>query len=160
VRAGLKNDDGRARGSIGSVYRNLSAEEIKPLLPAIYQAIVQPAPSGEMFADSIRVEGLQLLAKHRIAEGISACVQYTRDQNPWASQERTPKLMKILLTYGTHAKAVIPELTRLADYFEKDEKDFPKNLMLVKAKSVRETIRAIEASTDAPELVRLKLAGE
>ena len=160
VRAGLKNDDGRARGSIGSVYRNLSAEEIKPLLPAIFQAIVQPAPSGEMFADSIRVEGLQLLAKHRIAEGISACVQYTRDQNPWASQERTPKLMKILLTYGTHAKAVIPELTRLADYFEKDEKDFPKNLMLVKAKSVRETIAAIEASTDTPELVRLKLAGE
>ena len=48
VRAGLKNQDGRARGSIGSVYRNLSAEDIKPLLPAIYQAIIEPAPSGEM----------------------------------------------------------------------------------------------------------------
>ena len=156
VRAGLKNQDGRARGSIGSVYRNLSAEEIKPLLPAIYQAIIEPAPSGEMFADSIRVEGLRLLAKHRIEEGISACVKYTRDQNPWASQERTPELMKILLSYGTHAKSVIPELTRLADYFEKDEKDFPKELMLMKAKCVRETIRAIEASTDSPELIRLK----
>jgi hypothetical protein len=33
VRAGLKNQDGRARGSIGSVYRNLSAEEIKPCCP-------------------------------------------------------------------------------------------------------------------------------
>jgi hypothetical protein len=32
VRAGLKNQDGRARGSIGSVYRNLSAAEIKPLV--------------------------------------------------------------------------------------------------------------------------------
>ena len=156
VRAGLKNDDGRARGSIGSVYRNLSAEEIKPLLPAIYQAIVEPAPSGEMFADSIRVEGLRLLAKHRIEEGLSACVKYARDQNPWDSQKRTPELMKILLTYGAHAKAVIPELTRLADYFEKDEKDFPKNLMLVKAKSVRETITAIQASTDSPELIRIK----
>ena len=156
VRAGLKNQDGRARGAIGSVYQNLFTEEIKPLLPAIYQAVVEPAPSGEMFADSIRVEGLRLLAKHRIEEGISACVKYTRDQNPWDSQERTPKLMKILLTYGTHAKSVIPELTRLADYFEKDEKDFPKNLMLVKAKSVRETIAAIEASTDSPELIRLK----
>ncbi len=156
VRAGLKNQDGRARGAIGSVYRNLSTDEIKPLLPAIYQAIVEPAPSGEMFADSIRVEGLRLLAKHRIEEGISACVKYTRDQNPWASQERTPELMKILLTYGTHAKSVIPELTKIADYFEKDEKDFPKNLMLVKAKSVHETITAIEASTDSPELIRLK----
>ena len=156
VRAGLKNQDGRARGAIGSVYRNLSTEDIKPLLPAIYQAVVEPAPSGEMFADGIRVEGLRLLAKHRIEEGISACLKYTRDQNPWASQERTPELMKILLTYGTHAKLLIPELTRLADFFEKDEKDFPKNLMLVKAKSVRDTISAIEASTESPELIRIK----
>ena len=156
VRAGLKNQDGRARGSLGSVYRNLSAEEIKPLLPAIYQAIIEPAPSGEMFADSIRVEGLRLLAKHHIEEGISACVQYTRDQNPWASEHRTPELMNILLSYGTHAKAVIPELTKIANYFEKDEKDFPRELMLRKAKCVRETIRAIEASTDTPELINLK----
>ncbi len=156
VRAGLRNQDGRARGAIGSVYRNLDTEEIKPLLPAIYQAVVEPAPSGEMFADGIRLEGLRLLAKHRIEEGISACVKYTRDQNPWASENRTPELMKILLSYGTHAKSVIPELKKIADYFEKDEKDFPKKLMLLKAKSVRETIAAIEASTDSPELIRIK----
>jgi hypothetical protein len=36
VRAGLKNQDGRARGSIGSVYRHLSTDDIKPLLPAIH----------------------------------------------------------------------------------------------------------------------------
>ena len=90
VRAGLKNEDGRARGTIGSVYRNLSAEEIKPLLPAILQAVVEPAPSGEMFADEIRVEGLRVLAEHRVEEGINACVTYTRDQNPWESQNRTP----------------------------------------------------------------------
>jgi hypothetical protein len=156
VRAGLGNQDGRARGAISSVYRNLSAEEIKPLLPAIYQAIVEPAPSGEMFADSIRVEGLRVLAKHRIKEGIAACVKYTRDQNPWDSQERTPQLMKILLCYGTNAKSVIPELAKLADYFEKDEKDFPRELMIMKAKCVRDTIREIEASTDSPELISIK----
>jgi hypothetical protein len=156
VRAGLKNQDGRARGSIGSVYRILSAEEIQPLLPAIYQAIVEPAPSGEMFADTIRVEGLRLLAKHRIEEGIDACVRYTRDQNPWASEHRTPELMEILLSYGTHAQAVIPELARIGNYFEKEEKNFPRNLMLQKAKSVRETIRAIEASTNTPVLGRIQ----
>jgi len=156
VAAGLRNEDGRARGEVGGIYQQLTYDELKPLLPAILEAIVTPAPSGEMFADSIRVEGLRLLAKHRIEEGISACVNYTRDQNPWASEERTPKLMKILLTYGAHGKSVIPELTRIGDYFEKDEKDFPKNLMLMKAKSVRATISAIEASTDTPELIRLR----
>ena len=155
VRAGLKNEDGRARSSLSSVYRKLSAQEIKPLFPAIYRAIVEPAPSGEMFADGIRVEGLRLLAKHHIEEGLQACVKYTREQNPWESQIRTPDLMKILLTYGTHAKAVIPDLTKLADYFEKDEPDFPKELMKQKAKCVRETIRAIDAATETPELVRL-----
>ena len=156
VRAGLKNQDGRARGSIGSVYRQLSLAEIQPLLPAIHEAIIQPAPSGEMFADGIRVEGLRLLAEHHIEEGISALVLYTRDQNPWESQNRTPELMKILLSYGAHAKGVIPELSKIADYFEKEEEDFPRDLGLMKAKSVRETINAIQAATDTPELIRLK----
>ena len=155
VRAGLKNQDGRARGSIGSVYRHLSTDDIKPLLPAIHEAIVQPAPSGEMFADGIRVEGLRLLAQHHIEDGIRALVTYTRDQNPWSSQNRTPELMKILLAYGTHAKAVIPDLEKLAHYFEKEEKDFPKHLGLQKANSVRDTIKAIESSTDTPTLIKL-----
>lgn len=156
VRAGLKNQDGRARGSIGSVYRNLSAEEIKPLLPAIYEAIVVPAPSGEMFADTIRVEGLRLMAQHHIKEGMSACVTYTRQQNPWSSENRTPELMKILLQYGTHAKALIPDLKKLAHYFEHDEKNFPKHLMRQKAQCLRDTIKALETSTDTPKLQSLK----
>jgi HEAT repeat protein len=156
VRAGLHNEDGRARGSVGSIYRRLTLEEIKPLLPAIHEAIVQPAPSGEMFADEVRVEGLRLLAQHHIEDGMKALVIYTRDQNPWASERRTPELMQILLTYGTHAKAVIPDLTRIATYFEKEEEDFPPHLMREKANAVRETIIAIEASTDTPELIRIQ----
>ncbi len=156
VEAGLKNQDGRARGSIGSVYGRLTLDQIKPLLPAILQAVETPAPSGEMFADQIRVEGLRVLAKHHIAEGMDALVRYTREQNPWASQERTPELMKILLAYGSHAKAFIPELAKIADYFEKDEPDFPKKLGLQKAESIRATIRAIEASTETPKLTQLQ----
>ena len=52
--------------------------------------------------------------------------------------------------YGTNAKSVIPELTKIAHYIEKEEKDFAEELMVVKAKCVRETIRTIEASTDSP----------
>jgi hypothetical protein len=63
--------------------------------------------------------------------------------------------MTILLSYGTHAKRLIPELETLAHYFEKDEKDFPPKLMLEKANSVRETIRAIETSAETPALRRL-----
>jgi HEAT repeat protein len=156
VRAGLKNEDGRARSDFGSVYRNLSAEAIKPLLPAILQAAVEPAPSGEMFADGVRVEGLRVLAKHHVEEGIRACVDYIRGQNPWASEHRTPELTKILVSYGANAKIVVPELERIAADFADGEPDFPKNLSLQKAAAVREAIREIQASNDRPELIRIK----
>jgi alpha-galactosidase len=66
--------------------------------------------------------------------------------------------MEILLSYGTHAKAVVPELKELASYFEKDEPDFPEELMKQKAQCVRDTIRAIEATTQTPKLIRLNNA--
>ena len=159
VKVGLGNQDGRARGSLSSVYRNLTSTEIAPLLPAIYQAVQEPAPSGEMFADSIRIEGLRLLAKHHVQEGIAATVQYTREQNPWNSQKRTPELMEILLSYGTHAQTVVPELTEIANYFEKDEPNFPKHLMAQKAQCVRDTIQALEKAQQTPTLIPLQKFG-
>jgi len=50
-----------------------------------------------MIADETRAEGLRVLAKHHVAAGLQAGVHYLRDQNPWASEERTPELLKILV---------------------------------------------------------------
>jgi hypothetical protein len=155
VRAGLLNQDGRARGSFGSVYQNLSYEEIMPLLPAVHQAIVEMAPSGIMFASDIRMSGLELFAKHRINEGIELLVDYARNQKGHASEIRIVKVMEMLKSYGSHGKRVIPQLEAAAKYFENGEKDFPRHLSLGKAKLVRETIEVIEASTDEPELIPL-----
>ncbi|MEI6176688.1 MAG: DUF6288 domain-containing protein [Verrucomicrobiota bacterium] len=156
VRAGLKNQDGRARGSIASVYRKLSYKEIEPLLPAIYQAVVVPSPSGEMFADGVRIEGLNVLTQHHIEEGIQTCVDYARTQNLWGSEKRIVTLMDILCTYGTHAKSMIPQLQRYADEIAPGEKGFPPNLSRQKAEFIRATIRKIEALTETPELIRMQ----
>jgi hypothetical protein len=156
VRAGLENEDGRARGEISSIYRMLSYEEIEPLLPVIHQAVAEPAPSGEMFADQVRIEGLRVLSQHRIEEGIQACVDYVRTQNLWASEKRIVVLMDILRSYGSRAKPMIPQLNRYADEIAKGETAFPAKLSLEKAETVRETIRLIEASTESPELIQIK----
>lgn len=156
VRECLKNEDGRARGSVASIYDKLSLEEIQPLLPMIYEAAAKPSPSGEMFADQVRIAGLKVLATHHIEEGIPACVDYLANQNPWASQIRTGEILKILESYGTHAKATIPALAQLADTFSKGEKDFPKQLSLQKEKDVRDAILRIEAATETPELIKIK----
>jgi hypothetical protein len=51
---------------------------------------------------------------------------------------------------------VVPQLAKIADYFENEEKDFPRELKLRKAQCVRQTIQAIEASTETPELIHLQ----
>ena len=155
VRAGLLNEDGRARGSIVSVYENLTYDEIKPLLPAIHKAIIEPAPSGIMFADGIRISGLELLTKYRIDEGIELLADYSRNQKKHGSEKRILKVMEMLKAYGVHGKRVIPQLKAVANFFENEEKDFPHHLSLRKAEFVRKTIVAIEASIDEPKLIYL-----
>jgi HEAT repeat protein len=156
VTAGLRNEDGRARSSIAEVYKMLSYEDIKPLLPAILEASAKPAPSGEMFADGIRIAGLEILAGQHIAEGIPACTDYILKQNLWGSEKRTPVVLRILASYGVHAKAAIPALKAAAENFDKGEVDFPKHLSQGKAADVRKAIAAIEAATDKPELRKLR----
>ena len=156
IARGLQNQDGHARSKVSRIYARLTFEEIQPLLPAIRDAIVRPAPSGEMFADGVRLAGLKLLAAHHIEEGIAACADYVRTQNPWASQERIREILPILLQYGAHAQRAVPQLREAVEYFEQREPDFPKKLSLQKAADVREAIVKIEASTDRPELKQLK----
>ncbi|MEO0478389.1 MAG: DUF6288 domain-containing protein [Planctomycetota bacterium] len=155
ILAGLRNEDGRARSAVGNIYDRLSLEELRPLLPAIHEAILQTAPSGIMFADGVRMAGLRLLAKHRVEEGIAACAFYVRHMKQHGSQKRVPKVLEILQGYGAHAQAVIAELEQVADYFENDEVRFPKKLSRQKAEAVRDAVRTIRASTERPELIRL-----
>ncbi len=155
VQAGLRNEDGRARGSIGSVYNNLTYNELKPLLPAIHQAIVEPAPSGIMFADGIRMSGLELFAKHRIQEGMGGIVRYARDQKLHGSKPRLEKVMQLLIGYGAHAKSTVPKLKELVTYFP-TQTAHPRSINLEKSEIVRQAIKTIEASTEYPELIRLE----
>lgn len=157
VRAGLQNEDGRARGSFCSVYRNLTFEELKPLLPQIYRAINEPAPSGIMFADQIQTSGLELFAKHHVSEGIELLADYTRTQKQHGSQKRIEKIVELLLSYGKHAQRVIPQLEEAIYYFEKEEKNFPRRLGLHKANVVRAAIEQIKNSTEQPPLIELAL---
>lgn len=156
VRVGLQNEDGRARGSFASVYQNLTFEEIKPLLPAIHQAIAEKAPSGIMFASEIRMSGLELFAQHRINEGIELLLDYAQNQKAHGSEKRIIKVMEMLQSYGAHAKRVIPQLEAAAIHFDKGELNYPRHLSQGKAKLVRETIREIEASTEQPNLISIK----
>lgn len=112
VVAALQNEDGRARGDLGHLFTKLTFEEIKPLLPAIHQAVAKPAPSGIMFADGIRLAGLDLLAKHRIKEGMPLCFEVLQIDR-WGKGRRIPGCLKALAQYGSAAKPMLPKLKQL-----------------------------------------------
>jgi hypothetical protein len=160
IARGLQNQDGRARGEISEIYRRLNYDQIQPLLPVVYAAIRTPAPSGEMFADSVRLNGLKILATHHITEGMQAATDYLRTQNPWASEHRTPEILQVLADYGASAQSLIPQLEETAAGFDRGEPDFPRNLSRQKARAVRETIAKIRAAKETPELKPLSGSGD
>jgi hypothetical protein len=149
VQIGLANDDGRARGALSSVYKNLSYDQLKPLLPAIKKAIDEPAASGIMFCSEIRTSGLQLFAKYKIREGVDMAAHYIRYQKAHGNAGRIPKVLKMIESYGIHAKKVIATLESHAQFFEKDRggKD--------RAKLIRASIERIASATKKPTLIDL-----
>jgi len=148
IAATLQNEDGRARGEVGRVYGKLTYEEIKPLLPAIEKAIKTPSPSGVMFASGIRLSGLDILAKHRIKEGMPLCFEVMEIQK-WGKAARIPRCLKALASYGGAAKPILPKLRQLEkDLLAHREK---RNLQQI-INTVGQLIQKIETSKHSPKL--------
>ncbi|MEP4076714.1 DUF6288 domain-containing protein [Haloferula sp.] len=147
----LQNQDGRARGAVTSIFNNLSYEEVEPLLPAIYEATAHQAPSGIMFGDLIRLNGLSFLAKHHIEEGIPLSIALI-EPGRWGQGRRWGPCLKALLLYGKEAQSQLPELRKLEKMLvEKSKGKAPdKNLPLL-----RETIKKVESAQDSPKLKKL-----
>jgi len=151
VAAGLQNQDGRARGSIANVYQKLTFEEIQPLLPAIYEAIVNPAPSGIMFADGIRLAGLQLLAKHRYREGMVLSLDLM-DIDRWNKRRRIDQCLEVLATYGGAAKPLLPRMRELEQALVAHREARGLQPLIEKLRGI---IADVESATEAPELREL-----
>jgi hypothetical protein len=148
VRAGLQNEDGRARGSLGTVYENLTYEEIKPLLPAIHKAIIEPAPSGIMFADGIRLKGLELLAKNHIREGMTLCLDIM-DIERWGKSRRITECLKALQVYGGAAKPLLPKLEELEKQLQSHREA---KMLQPQTELLRQVAAAIKADKNPPKL--------
>ena len=149
VRAGLENEGGRARSAIATVYKNLSYEEIKPLLPAIYRATVEPAPSGIMFADGVRLSGMELLAKHNIREGVPLCVDLI-EMGHWGIAKRIPRCFAALESYGGAAKSEIEKLKLLQKDLAAKPKKSEKDQKLIQ--QIEQLIRQIKSDNSKPVL--------
>jgi hypothetical protein len=148
IASGLRNDDGRSRSSVGKIYRKMTYDEIKPLLPAIHDAIREPAPSGIMFASGIRLSGIELLAKHRIKEGLPLCFEVI-GINEWGKKGRIGRCLNALDQYGGAAKPYLPQMRQLEKALARH-----RELKMLKGHLTRlqKLIREIESAKDSPDL--------
>ena len=152
VRSLLQNEESVARGSLGRIYGKLTDQDVVQLLPSIIKAIEKLAPSNEMFADGIRLAGLDLLSRLHIREGMPLCVSVI-ELNRWGSGKRLPKCLEYLARYGTHAKEVLPQLREMQQNLIRTERKGNNN---EQTKLLDKSIAAINASTASPTVLDLK----
>ena len=150
VAAGLRNQDGNARGKIRGIYEKLTYEQIKPLLPAIREAIVTPAPSGIMFCSQIRVAGVQLFAKLKLREGLPLAIDVI-EIDKWGKAGRLPACLQVLEDYGVAAKPMLPRLRELEKemlaHREAEDKNLKPNI-----ERLQKLIGNLEKATGTVEL--------
>lgn len=148
VQSLLAHEDSVPRSAAARTFKNLSDEDLVALLPSIVKAVEKLAPSNEMFADGVRLAGLELLSRLGIREGMALCVSVI-EPDRWGSRDRMRGCLKSLQNYGAHAKEVLPKLketrTQLAA-----KKASPDTLA-----EFDKAIAAIENSTAMPTLVNL-----
>jgi HEAT repeat protein len=144
----LQNEDPIVRGSLAKSYQKLSDEDLVRLLPAIVKAIEKPAPSNEMFADGVRLAGLDLLSRLHIREGMALTLQVIEPQR-WGERNRSKACLDYLKRYGKHTQAILPQLADI-------------RAQLVAANKSKqhlaefdEQVAALSASTETPTLVNL-----
>ncbi len=144
VRSLLQNEESVARGSLGRVYGKLTDQDIAQLLPAVVKAIEKMAPSNEMFADGIRLAGLDLLSRLHIREGMPLCLSVI-EPTRWGGGKRIQPCLDYLVRYGTHAKEFLPQLQELRTHFNSKSGE---QLALID-----KTIADIQSSKTTPKLV-------
>ena len=156
IRAISRNADGMARATLRDLFENrLTVDDVQALAPDIVAAVRTPCPADTMFGNEIRMGGFKALTRYHFKEGLEAGVIFAKTQGGHGSESRTGVIMKELVSYGTAAREVLPELQGLITQFNAQCKkgEFPAGeLNQRRVAAVEEAIQAIEAATTQPEL--------
>lgn len=147
----LAHEDSIPRGSVSKTFTHLSDTELVALLPSIVKAVEKQAPSNEMFGDGIRLAGLDLLSRLQIREGMALCVSVI-EPGRWGSGKRVEPCIKYLQRYGTHAKAVLPQLSEVRAQFAAAARGKANSEPV---EQLDKCIAAIESSTAKPTVIGL-----
>ena len=143
----LAHEDSVPRSAAARTFKNLTDEDLVALLPNIVKAIERIAPSNEMFADGVRLAGLDLLSRLGIREGMALCVSVIEPER-WGERNRTKPCLTYLQRYGAHAKELLPKLQEIRAHLATVKKAPADTLA-----QFDQALAAISISTATPTLV-------
>ena len=150
VKSILANEDGRTRGLLTTVTAHLKDDaQLAAYLPAILAVTRKSAPSGIMFADNIRMAGLDLLSRMRIREGMALCIEQM-EPDRWAQNRRIPRCLASLKRYGGNARTLLGRLKKVREQMRRRRGDAKSKAALMA--KFDETIKAIDNDKDPPKL--------
>ena len=145
LRRMLASDDGIGTFAVRSMFKTLSTDELKALEPEIIKVANDTAPSGEMYAQEIRVDALKFLAKNKITKGLPVFIEYAKTQNGWG--QRTRDILPLLKEYGPAARDILPQLKALETAWKTQEKA-NNQTKDTRSAAAAEVIKAIEEAKD------------
>ncbi len=149
LQAILTNMNGRARSlATNFMYPRLEKEKLEMLWGDIYLATRRIAPSGIMFASEARTDGLDLLSRHHVEEGMYLAAWYVRWQKGHGARRRVPHALAALEKYGVHAQAFVPYLKEHAEHFRASGDEEIEEHILA-------SIERIQATTERPALISI-----
>jgi hypothetical protein len=101
-----------------------------------------------MFADGIRLSGLELLASNHLEEGMPLCFELMGIDR-WGKKDRIGRCLKALQQYGGAATPMLPVLADLEKQLREHSEARGLEPVIVQLK---ETMAIIEADRNPPEL--------
>ena len=146
----LAHEDSVPRSSVRKTFTHLTDADLVALLPSIVKAVEKLAPSNEMFADGIRLAGLDLLSRLHIREGMALCVS-VMEPDRWGEKNRSKDCLTYLARYGAHAKPLLPEVQKARTYLATVKKVPADHLA-----QFDKAIAAIKSNSATPTLVNLE----
>lgn len=155
----ITNENGQTRSYVARAVNKMSFEELSPIWEDLVWAMKNPAPSGIMFNADIREASMNLLGKYRFKEAVPLCAEYIRNMKQHGSQKRITRIMKVLTSYGTEAKSVLPQLYETRKYYKKNwgpgkPMHFPQWATDKFFDGFDTGVKTIEESTDKPTDLR------
>jgi hypothetical protein len=135
----LQNENGRARSMVP--FAELPDAVLDQVWPEIIAAVRENAPSGIMFSKGVREQGVIILGKHKIKEGLDAlkelsetfgAIPYEEERAryvPWFGKP----MFEALPNFGKHAEPVLATVEKWP-VLEGRGKDFAKQIPELKKK--------------------------